>query len=96
MSEPHLYLRTSMANSKTFATSKSPSIQARFLKVSYYKAILSSWYFVNVDLYQELKQCTLDILIQKKSLDPIGLDGQGIIANYIPKFKVATMSLEVA
>ena len=32
----------------------------------------------------------------KKSLDPISLHGQGVIANYIPKFQVATMSLEVA
>ena len=40
--------------------------------------------------------CTLDILIRKISLDPIGLHGQGAIENYIPKFQVATMSLEVA
>ena len=38
----------------------------------------------------------LDILIRKISLDPIGLHGQGAIVNYIPKFQVATMSLEVA
>ena len=44
----------------------------------------------------ECGQCLLDILIRKKSLDPIGLHGQGVIANYIPKFQVATMSLEVA
>ena len=37
---------------------------------------------------------TLDILIRKISLDPIGLQGQGAIENYI--FQVATMSLEVA
>ena len=40
--------------------------------------------------------CVLDILIRKISLDPIGLHGQGAIVNYIPKFQVATMSLEVA
>ena len=40
--------------------------------------------------------CTIDILIRKISLDPIGLHGQGAIENYIPKFQVATMSLEVA
>ena len=39
---------------------------------------------------------TLDILIRKISLDPIGLHGQGAIVNYMPKFQVATMSLEVA
>ena len=38
----------------------------------------------------------VDILIRKISLDPIGLHGQGAIENYIPKFQVATMSLEVA
>ena len=38
----------------------------------------------------------LDILIRKISVDPIGLDGQGATKNYIPKFQVATMSLEVA
>ena len=32
----------------------------------------------------------------KKSQDPIGLQRQGVIVNYIPKFQVATMSLEVA
>ena len=37
-----------------------------------------------------------DILIRKISLDPIGLHGQGAVENYIPKFQVATMSLEVA
>ena len=42
------------------------------------------------------KDYILDILIRKKSLDPIGLHEQGVIANYIPKFQVATMSLEVA
>ena len=39
---------------------------------------------------------TLDNLIRKKSQDPIGLQRQGVIVNYIPKFQVATMSLEVA
>ena len=38
----------------------------------------------------------LDFLIRKILLDPIGLHGQGAIDNYIPKFQVATMSLEVA
>ena len=38
----------------------------------------------------------LDILIRKISQDPIGLHGQGAIENYIPKFQVFTMSLEVA
>ena len=38
----------------------------------------------------------LDNLIRKKSQDPIGLQRQGVIVNYIPKFQVATMSLEVA
>ena len=38
----------------------------------------------------------LDILIRKISLDPIGLHGQDAIENYIRKFQVATMSLEVA
>ena len=33
----------------------------------------------------------LDILI---SLGPIDLHGQGAVVNYIPKFQVATMSLE--
>ena len=42
------------------------------------------------------KTSTLDILIRKISPDPIGLHGQGAIANYIQKFQVATMSLEVA
>ena len=41
-------------------------------------------------------QYTLDILIRKISLDPIGLHGQGAIVNYILKFQVTTMSLEVA
>ena len=46
---------------------------------------------------EELRQVwALDILIRKISLDPIGLHGQGAIVNYIPKFQVATMSLEVA
>ena len=45
---------------------------------------------------QFLTQFTLDILIRKISLHPIGIHGQGAIANYIPKFQVATMSLEVA
>ena len=40
--------------------------------------------------------CLLDNLIRKKSQDPIGLQRQGVIVNYIPKFQVATMSLEVA
>ena len=44
----------------------------------------------------QFSTCTLDILIRKISLDPIGLHGQGAIANYIPKFQVTTMSLEVA
>ena len=39
--------------------------------------------------------CVLDILIRKISLDPIGLHGQGANANYMPKFQVSTMSLEV-
>ena len=38
----------------------------------------------------------VDILIRKISLDTIGLHGQGAIADYIPKFQAATMSLEVA
>ena len=42
------------------------------------------------------RRYALDILILKISLDPIGLHGQGAIQNYIPKFQVATMSLEVA
>ena len=40
--------------------------------------------------------CVLDSLIRKILPDPIGLHGQGAIANYIPKSQVATMSLEVA
>ena len=40
--------------------------------------------------------CPVDNLIRKKSQDPIGLQRQGVIVNYIPKFQVATMSLEVA
>ena len=40
--------------------------------------------------------CVVDILIQKISLDPIGLHGQGADANYIPKFQVATTGPEVA
>ena len=41
-------------------------------------------------------QCILDTLIRKISPDPIGLHGLGAIENYIPKFQVTTMSLEVA
>ena len=41
-------------------------------------------------------QYPLDILIRKISQGPIGLHGQGANANYIPKFQVSTMSLEVA
>ena len=33
---------------------------------------------------------------KKKSLHPIGVHGQGAIANYIPKFLVAIMNLDVA
>ena len=38
----------------------------------------------------------LDSLIAKRSLDPIVLHRHGDITNYVPKFQVATMSLEVA
>ena len=40
--------------------------------------------------------CAVDNLIRKKTQDPIGLQGQGVIVNYIPKFEVVTLSLEVA
>ena len=38
----------------------------------------------------------LDNVIPKKSLGTIGLRRQGDTTNYIPKFQVAKMSLEVA
>ena len=38
----------------------------------------------------------LDIVIPKKIAGTIGLRRQGVTTNYIPKFQVATMSLEVA
>ena len=41
-------------------------------------------------------ECLIDNLIRKKSQDPIGLQTQSVIVTYIPKFQVATMSLEVA
>ena len=54
--------------------------------------------FSNCAIWQKKAKCvcTVDILIRKIWLDPINLHGQGAIMNYIPKFKVATMSLEVA
>ena len=50
----------------------------------------------NSQIFLKHKEWSIDILIRKISLDPIGLHGQGAIANYIPKFQVTTMSLEVA
>ena len=38
----------------------------------------------------------VDNVIPKKSLGTIGLRRQGYTTNYIPKFQVAKMSLEVA
>ena len=40
--------------------------------------------------------CAVDNVIPKKSLGTIGLRRQGDTTNYIPKFQVAKMSLEVA
>ena len=60
--------------------------------------LLDSWGLWSTNLQDICKSLgySVDNLIRKKSQDPIGLQRQGVIVNYIQKFQVATMSLEVA
>ena len=51
---------------------------------------------LNLCLDQGRRSCPMDIVIPKKIAGTIGLRRQGVTTNHMPKFQVATMSLEVA
>lgn len=70
-------------------------LQKTLRELRIYKKQHEQWTEVLNKIMEE-QVWSLDILIRKISQGPIGLHGQGANANYIPKFQVSTMSLEVA